>query len=208
MEAPTATKFPHDTISYIAPTWQQLQAAMFALSLRPELEGVFFDQIVSIAAGGLPYAVMLKDFLDIDHLLSIGIKSYTGIDETREPYFYQHLSEKISGKKVLLFDDVADTGHTLLLAQQYLAERGVAQITTATVYYKPHSIVTPDVYAQETDAWIIFPHDVRDSIQALSQRWHNSCTPAQQHAAFQKLGFSSSHISQFSTPTSQKREEA
>ena len=58
--------------------------------------------------------------------------------------------------KVLIADDVADSGKTLELVQQYCAET-VVESRTAVIYHKSRSIITPDYAWKKTDQWIDFP---------------------------------------------------
>jgi hypoxanthine phosphoribosyltransferase len=62
----------------------------------------------------------------------------------------------LEGRRVLLVDDVADSGRTLALAVALLRDRG-ADVRSVTVYTKPGSIATPDYSWRETDLWIDFP---------------------------------------------------
>ena len=57
---------------------------------------------------------------------------------------------------MLVVDDVADTGHTLELVREVLAQH-VAEARTAVLYHKPRSIVSPDYVWMPTDRWIDFP---------------------------------------------------
>lgn len=70
-----------------------------------------------------------------------------------------------SGQNVLLFDEVIDSGDTVRLAKEYLQVMGVSILSVATLCYKPKSGVKPDHYAFSTDAWVVFPHELREFIQ-------------------------------------------
>jgi hypoxanthine phosphoribosyltransferase len=106
---------------------------------------------------------------------SIGVKFYSGIGEhMAKPEIYQELPVRVAGEKILLFDDVADTGESLEFAGRHLEEFGASEITTATIFYKPHSKLEPDYYGSQTDAWIIFPCEVRETIEALSEKWQKA----------------------------------
>ena len=48
---------------------------------------------------------------------------------------------------------------------------GAKRVSSATLFIKTWTKVKPDFHAQETDAWIIFPHEVRETINLLSQKW-------------------------------------
>lgn len=71
----------------------------------------------------------------------------------------------LSGMKVLIADDVADTGETLKLVQDYCAET-VAESRTAVIYAKSRSIIQPDYVWKKTDQWINFPWSVLPPVNA------------------------------------------
>jgi hypothetical protein len=48
---------------------------------------------------------------------------------------------------------------------------GARSIRTATLCYKPHSVVTPDFYAFRTSAWVVFPHETREFIDISTNKW-------------------------------------
>jgi hypoxanthine phosphoribosyltransferase len=62
----------------------------------------------------------------------------------------------LSGQKVLIADDVADTGATLKLVRDFCAGH-VADVRCAVVYEKPHSTVTSEYVWRRTSLWINFP---------------------------------------------------
>jgi hypoxanthine phosphoribosyltransferase len=65
-------------------------------------------------------------------------------------------TESIRGKKLLVVDDVADSGRTLALVQDLLREQG-AEVRSAVIYAKSASVVAPDYVWRRTDEWIVFP---------------------------------------------------
>jgi hypoxanthine phosphoribosyltransferase len=85
---------------------------------------------------------------------------YSGIDKTqKDPIIYQDLPGHIYGKRILLIDDVADSGVSLEFALQYLRMKKPQEIAIGTLYYKPWSTLKPDYYVEETSSWIVFPHE-------------------------------------------------
>lgn len=61
----------------------------------------------------------------------------------------------LDGRRVLLVDDVADSGRTLALAVQLLKDKG-ADVRSVTIYTKPSTIIQPDYAWKDTDLWINF----------------------------------------------------
>lgn len=191
--SPRIFNFSEDSISYIAPSWHEMTAATFDLSQMIEKQNKKFDVLVTLAKGGWPLARVLADFLNISTGISLGVKFYTGLQEkTAKPIVYQDITpiSEVVGKDVILFDDVSDSGESLVFAKQYLRERGTKSITTTTLYYKSKTICKPDFYAGHTDAWIIFPFEIAESIRQLQARWSTqNVTRAEQTERFTQLGF-------------------
>lgn len=117
------------------------------------------DLILSIARGGLLIGGALGYAMGVKNVSVINVEFYTGIGETLEaPVMLPPTPEAVdlSGMKVLIADDVADSGKTLELVQQYCAET-VVESRTAVIYHKSRSIITPDYAWKKTDQWIDFP---------------------------------------------------
>lgn len=184
-------KFDSEKISYVAPSWDEMQDLAFRVAQQIVADGKKFDRIITLAKGGWPMTRSLVDFLQVEEVASIGVKFYGGINERlKEPQIYQDLPISVEGEKVLLYDDVADTGESLEFVIDYLQSRGVADITTATLFYKPHSRLLPDYYGAETTDWIVFPHDVVESIIALSENWKKAGIGDEEiHHRFEALRF-------------------
>ncbi len=190
-------KFKDEEVSFIFPTWQELDDLTFSLSQKIKKSGIEIDRLVTLAKGGWPMSRSLVDFLGIEKIASIGIKFYSGVGERlKKPFIYQNIPVSIYGEKILLFDDVTDTGYSLEFAKRYLQDNGVEKIYTATLFYKPTSRVKPDFYAFETSSWIIFPYEKRESIELLIERW-KGLGREEIKKRLQRIGFSPKIISKF-----------
>ena len=128
-----------------------------------------FDEIVAIARGGLTLGHLLSDHLHLP-ICSITIQSYTDIQKQGELQITAKLGRHITGKRILLVDDIADSGKTLKRATSYLRRFRPASITTATMFYKPQSITRPDYFVAETKKWIIFPTEITETIMSLRSK--------------------------------------
>ncbi|MCW1949697.1 MAG: phosphoribosyltransferase [Candidatus Shapirobacteria bacterium] len=166
-----------DGIAYTAPTWEQMGEYNFQLAQQIIESGQKFDRVIALAKGGWTWSRALVDYLNISQLSSIRLKSYTGINQSSDNIdVIQQLHDNIKGENVLIFDDVADSGKTLKFAIDYVKGFGAETISTATLCYKPRSIVKPDFYAFSTESWVIFPHEIREFIKNSSDRWCASGT--------------------------------
>ena len=77
----------------------------------------------------------------------------------------------VEGKKVLVVDDVADTGKSLALVKTHLKEEGATEMKIATIYYKPWSIVVPDWFERKTSRWIIFPWERKETVKSVIKQF-------------------------------------
>ncbi|MBN9238290.1 MAG: phosphoribosyltransferase [Micrococcales bacterium 70-64] len=118
--------------------------------------------VVAIARGGLLLAGSISYALGIKSCGAVNAEFYTGVG-TRlpEPVMLPPLLDEasIAGKRVLLVDDVSDSGRTLAMVVQLL-EAGGADLRTAVLYTKPGTVYEPTYSWKRTDRWINFPWSV------------------------------------------------
>ena len=130
--------------------------------------------IIGIARGALAWVKTLADWLNIDQISTVRIVHYAEIGKTlKKPKILESSLPKIDKKRVLLFDNVVETGKTMKLAFDYLNMRGAEKISTAVLFYKKTSAFMPDFYCLKSDAWIIFHLEVVEAIKCLGVRWLN-----------------------------------
>jgi hypoxanthine phosphoribosyltransferase len=154
-----------DTLGPAADTEREaLPWAMFGTAAR-ELaqqiadDGYTPDVVIAIARGGLTVAGAVAYALGVKNCGSMNVEFYTGVDERLDvPVLLPPTLDLVDvrGLKVLVADDVADTGHTLRLVREVLAQH-VAEARTAVLYRKPWSVVVPDYVWRQTDRWVVFP---------------------------------------------------
>ncbi len=128
------------------------------------------DIIVGLSRGGLVPARLISDILGVDEVGIIGMRFYKGMRKaSQSPAITQELSIDLRGKKVLLVDDVADTGKSLIAAKEYLGKRGAGTVKVATLHYKPNSQFKPDYYVMATTSWVGYPwerHEIEREVGA------------------------------------------
>ena len=142
-------------------TWIELFDTCAALALKVVNHEGGFNDIVAIARGGLLPAHFLAYKFDIRRIHSVGISYYNGEEKMKHPIIYQPLAADFSFSKVLLIDEIVDSGDTFHFVKNELINRGCGDIITASLYYKPCSKFKPDYFGKEVDAkeWITFPYD-------------------------------------------------
>jgi len=122
-------------------------------------EGWEPDVIVGLARGGWVAARLYCDYLGVKDLISVKVEHW-GITATPDGKARIRYGSDydLNGKRVLIVDDISDTGESLTLAKNYVEEKGPAEIRTATLLTIKGSRFRPDYYGEEIDwAWIVFP---------------------------------------------------
>ncbi|WP_020664182.1 phosphoribosyltransferase [Amycolatopsis benzoatilytica] len=143
-------------------TWELFGSASRELAEAVAADGFAPDLILSIARGGLFVAGALGYALDVKNLHVMNVEFYTGVDQRLDlPVMLPPVPNVVdlTHKKVLVTDDVADTGATLKLVRDFCADH-VADVRCAVVYEKPASTVKCEYVWKRTDRWINFPWSV------------------------------------------------
>ncbi len=158
-------------ITYASPTWEEMGQLCFELAQKIIASDKKFDRLITFAKGGWTWSRTLADYLLLEKVASIQIISYKGIYDTAKPIIHQSLPVNIAGEKILLFDDINDTGATLKTGIDYLNICGAKEVTTSVLYHKPWSESKPDFVGKKTENWVIFPHEIRETIALLNKKW-------------------------------------
>ncbi len=112
---------------------------------------------------------IMSDLLEVDDVNIIKCEYYSGLGRTKaRPVITQSIRSDIAGKRVLVIDDVADTGNSLQTIGEYLESKKAKSLRVATLYVKPWSKAMPHYYVSTTSAWIIFPWELHESLKLLS----------------------------------------
>ncbi len=140
-------------------TFDLYGTAVRELATQVADDGYRPDMILAIARGGLFVAGSLGYALGVKNLYVMNVEYYTGVDERLDvpvmlPPYVDFVDTDAA--KILVADDVADTGHTLELVREFCSGR-VAEVRTAVLYEKPQSVVKCDYVWKHTDLWIEFP---------------------------------------------------
>ncbi|RLG60036.1 phosphoribosyltransferase [Candidatus Geothermarchaeota archaeon] len=154
---------------YLVLTWNDIVKLSIELTEKIIESGFKPDVIVGVMRGGWVVAKIVEDLLGVQEIASLEIKFYKGIGEKAErPILTQPLVVDIRDKKVLVVDDVADSGRTLQTATEIVRLHGAREVKTATLYVKPWSIIIPDYYSGTTTAWIVFPWEYGEVLREVA----------------------------------------
>lgn len=153
---------------YLKVSWNRLEELVERLAERVSKDGRP-DLLVGILRGGMTVAHLLSDVLEYDEIYPIGCSSYVDVRKKRELRVYSPLMLKdLSGKRVLVVDDVADSGGTLReIVRREVVPKNPLEVKTATLHIKPWSTFKPDYYVEVTDAWIVYPWEKHEIMRQL-----------------------------------------
>ena len=130
--------------------------------------------IIAIWRGGTPVGMALQEIMaycgvESDHI-AIRTSSYVGVDERGAVAVHglNYIIKKIChDDRVLIVDDVFDTGNTIVAVVEELSRRARGNtpedIRVAVPWYKPsrnQTGIEPDYYIHETAEWLVFPHEL------------------------------------------------
>ncbi len=148
---------------FLSDSWR-LAAAVKASGWKPDL-------LIALWRGGAAVGVSMHEFFKaagwtVQHI-PLKCASYSGIGENAGEVIFT-LGEEIfgmlrKGDKVLVVDDVFDTGKTAKAVKARIDATG-AEMRMACVYWKPEKNKTdlkPDYFTKDVgNDWIVFPHEI------------------------------------------------
>jgi hypoxanthine phosphoribosyltransferase len=145
-------------------TWDDIEELVGRLVDRLPRD---YDLILVITRGGMVPACLMSERLDLRNIVAAAVMFYTegttAPDQTlTEPIFLEFPADPLlTGKRILIIDDVWDTGRTAMAVRRRVREAG-GRGDLAVLHYKPgrtEFAERPDYYAETTDKWIVYPWD-------------------------------------------------
>lgn len=161
-------QFPCEVVS-----WRRMYAFCRTLSHAILDSGYRPGIVVAVARGGFVPARIVCDFLGVSELASIRVAHYEpGAQPIRKARLASRLNADIRGKKVLLIDDLVDTGETLNVARQYLESLQPDELRVAVMQQKTTSAARPDFSARTIRKWrwVIYPWAIMEDVGAFLER--------------------------------------
>ena len=151
-------------------SWGRCAALCRTLAAQVRASGFQPDMIVAIGRGGWVPGRVLSDLLGLMDLTEFKVEHYRGAHREVAAEVRYPLSASVAGRRILLVDDVSDTGDTYRVALAHLAEHGPpADIRTAALHHKTVSSFEPDFYAARVVRWrwLIYPWAVIEDLSGF-----------------------------------------
>jgi hypothetical protein len=179
--------------------WDTLYELCIQVADQILKDGYKPDLLVAISRGGWIPGRVLSDMLDNPNIATIKVEFYVDIYKTlSKPEITQPLPIDVRGKRILLVDDIADSGKSLKLVKEHLIEQGASDVKICALYCKPWSAVTPDFFARTTDAWIWFPHEMFETMKKVQEKFRKQGkSPEEIERGFLKIGVKPELIRRF-----------
>lgn len=169
-------------------SWQSVCSLSRQLAWQVLASGYRPDLVVAIARGGFVPARILCDYLGLADLTSIKVEHYAAGAQKRGPARVKFpLTTDIRARRVLVVDDVNDSGETLAATLAHLQEAGPAAVKTAVLHSKSVSIFRPDYFVRTVTQWrwILYPWAVVEDVGGFLRQMEPK--PANPDAAAEAL---------------------
>jgi hypoxanthine phosphoribosyltransferase len=139
-------------------SWEDIDRITDELAIEIKDSGFVPDYIVGITTGGLIPLYFLVKKLDIDAILTLSATSYH--KEEKGDLNITYLPDiDLTGKKILLVDEIVETGDTLKTISEAVSNKyNVAEIKTVVLAMNTEKCkYQPDYYSVEAKDWVVFP---------------------------------------------------
>lgn len=152
-------------------SWSSCQILIESVAAKIKRSGFKSDLIVAVSRGGFIPARILCDQLSLKRLASLQIEYYQGVGERRDsPKIIYPLNAEVKGLRILLVDDVSDSGSSLRFVRDHILSLEALEAKTATIHVKPWTRFDPDYYAKNTDAWIVYPWELLETVNSIARK--------------------------------------
>ena len=160
--------------------WDQYHRLIEQLIVQVHQSGWEFDQILCLARGGMRVGDIFSRVFDRP-LATLATSSYREEAGTKQGSlaiapFVTMANGTLTGR-ILIVDDMVDSGQTFDLIRAHLLRTypSITELRSAVLWYKVHSVVTPDYFVQKLDhnPWIHQPFEAYDQmdVQDLVKKW-------------------------------------
>ncbi|RLE66926.1 MAG: phosphoribosyltransferase [Thermoprotei archaeon] len=142
-------------------SWDEVVEWCRLLALKVEEDSWRPDLVVAVARGGYVPARLICDFLDIHDLVSLQILHWGKAAEiTAEAHVKYPYTLNLSGKKILLVDDIIDTGDSVIIAKKFITENWKpAELKVAAMQWiSPVAKIKPDYFVEDVKDWIWYQY--------------------------------------------------
>jgi hypoxanthine phosphoribosyltransferase len=140
-------------------SWDLFENLSKKVAERIKESGYQPDFMVGLARGGWVLSRVLCDYLGVKDLVSLKVEHWgvTATPDGKAQIKYP-FDIDLSGRRVLVVDDITDTGESMMIAAEYVQSKNPAQIKTSALRHIEGSKFKPDFYGDIIKwRWVVFP---------------------------------------------------
>jgi uncharacterized protein len=158
-----------DGVDKVQLTWDDIQECVSRIIGQLDRD---YDCMLVVTRGGLVPACLISEQIDLRNILVAAVMFYTGVDQRLDdPIFLQFPADPLlAGEKVLVVDDVWDSGKTIMAVRQRV-EEAQGKPSIAVLHYKPNRSLFPaahpDFWGKESNDWLVYPWDPESEISKV-----------------------------------------
>jgi hypoxanthine phosphoribosyltransferase len=170
VKPPSGEKFRCEILS-----WAGVVRDAKKLAWAVKDSGYVPEIVIAIGRGGYVPARILCDYLLIRDLAAFKAEHWgTAAVQREKAVITFPLRANIKDKRVLLVDDITDTGETLRVSTQYLKRFRPREVRTAVLLHKSCSTIVPDYFARKIVKWkwVTFPWHVWEDMTSFIEELH------------------------------------
>jgi hypoxanthine phosphoribosyltransferase len=157
-------------LEYLRLSWREVEVACSKISREISSRDIAEHLLVGISRGGLVPLRLISDNIAAQEVSTLAVRFYENIGKTADvPRVFFPVQGDVSGKDIILVDDISDTGKSLIAAKEHLKNKGAEDIVIVTICMKPHTHIVPDIYEIETSDWVIFPWEIQETARHIVQ---------------------------------------
>ncbi len=164
-----------EKIKCVLLSWEDIKKEAKAASEKIKKTGFHPDIVIGLSRGGLVPARLFCDFLTVKNCYTIKVDHW-GITAAKDgkARLSQGLCNDLVNKKVLVVDDITDTGQSMELAKKHVLSKKPIELKSATLIHLSNSSYRPDFYGIEKEwAWFIFPWNYLEDLVNLIKKIDN-----------------------------------
>jgi hypothetical protein len=161
-------------------SWESFQRLAEEAARKIVESGYEPDFMVGIARGGWVLSRVLCDYLGIKDLVSLKVEHW-GVTATPDgkAWIKYPFDVDLTGRRVLVVDDITDTGQSMIIAMDYVGTLNPLEVKTASLQHITGSEFTPDYYGDEISwRWVIFPWNYVEDMCNIIQKMEEKGVPA------------------------------
>ncbi|MGC8975502.1 MAG: phosphoribosyltransferase [Thermoprotei archaeon] len=157
--------------------WSKALSMCYRLAEIVLESGEDFNTVVTISRGGLVPARIVSDVIGVEDFHVVRSRFWgVGGRILQEPEISYYGGIELKNKKVLIVDEVVDTGTTMSRIVRLVKDLGALETKTAVLHYKTSSSFTPDYYVERIEkwVWIYYPWSFSETLFELARQEDNN----------------------------------